>query len=108
MALGISLKEKNPLTYSRVRIKPGEFNNIEHQLNGGIPLILNTVLTLFEDRCMKFGVKMDLLDHIINLLERKEIFGTSMLANKIKNEKNIMETNNCMLLPPRSRKDRLT
>eukprot|EP00092_Neocalanus_flemingeri_P046720 GFUD01052663.1.p1 GENE.GFUD01052663.1~~GFUD01052663.1.p1 ORF type:complete len:195 (+),score=44.32 GFUD01052663.1:51-635(+) len=77
---------------SRVRIKQGEFDDIEKQMNGDIPLILNTVLSLFEDRCMKFGVKIDLLDHIIDILKRKEIFGTSMLADKIKKERDMMET----------------
>eukprot|EP00092_Neocalanus_flemingeri_P028973 GFUD01031456.1.p1 GENE.GFUD01031456.1~~GFUD01031456.1.p1 ORF type:complete len:240 (+),score=56.83 GFUD01031456.1:103-822(+) len=92
MKLGFSLKEKDTITYSRVRIKQGEFDDIEKQMNGDIPLILNTVLSLFEDRCMKFGVKIDLLDHIIDILKRKEIFGTSMLADKIKKERDMMET----------------
>ena len=61
--------------------------------NGDIKQILHTVLTKFEDRCMQRGVNIDMLDHLIDILKKEEIFGKPLtgLANKIKKEKKKIE-----------------
>ena len=64
-------------------------DHIERQKSGDIRQILDTVLTKFEDRCMQKGVNLNLIDHLIDILKKEEIFLTplNMLANKIKREK---------------------
>ena len=73
----------------------GEVDHIERLKNGDIGQILHTVLTKFEDRCMQRGVNINMMDHLIDILRREEIFGTplNMLANKIKEEKKKIENN---------------
>jgi len=90
VGLGSGLKEKDKL-----RIKQGEVDHIERLKNGDIGQILHTVLTKFEDRCMQRGVNINMMDHLIDILRREEIFGTplNMLANKIKEEKKKIENN---------------
>ena len=71
----------------------GEVDRIESKHNGDIKLILHTVLTEFEDRCMKRGVNVNMLDHLIHILKKEEIFGTPLnrLASDIKKEKKKIE-----------------
>ena len=68
-------------------------DRIESKHNGDIKLILHTVLTEFEDRCMKRGVNVNMLDHLIHILKKEEIFGTPLnrLASDIKKEKKKIE-----------------
>jgi len=88
VGLGSGLKEREKL-----RIKQGEVDRIESKHNGDIKQILHTVLTEFEDRCMKRGVNVNMLDHLIHILKKEEIFGTPLnrLASDIKKEKKKIE-----------------
>eukprot|EP00092_Neocalanus_flemingeri_P003815 GFUD01004109.1.p1 GENE.GFUD01004109.1~~GFUD01004109.1.p1 ORF type:complete len:247 (+),score=90.30 GFUD01004109.1:1786-2526(+) len=88
VGLGHGLKQRE-----RIRIRQGEVDHIERLKNGDIRQILDIVLTKFEDRCMQRGVNINMLDHLIDILKKEEIFGTplNMLANKIKKEKQKLE-----------------
>eukprot|EP00092_Neocalanus_flemingeri_P004409 GFUD01004743.1.p1 GENE.GFUD01004743.1~~GFUD01004743.1.p1 ORF type:complete len:248 (+),score=86.68 GFUD01004743.1:268-1011(+) len=79
----------------KVRIKQGEVDHIERQKNGDIRQIIDAVLTKFEDRCMQKKVNINMLDHLIKILKKEEIFLTPLnkLANKIKEEKKKRENN---------------
>lgn len=90
LGLGTGLAEKD-----KIRIKQGEVDYVERQQNGDIRLILHTVLTRFEERCMQKGVHINILDHLINILKNQDIFMTPLnrLANDIKKEKKKLQTN---------------
>ena len=67
----------------------GEVDNIERQRNGDIRQIIDVILTIFEDRCIKKGVNINILEHLMDILKNVDIFQTplKMTANKIKMEK---------------------
>ena len=66
---------------------------IERKFNGDIKQILYTVLTKFEDSCIKRRVNVNMLEHLIDIFKKVEIFGTPLnrLANEIKMEKKKIE-----------------
>jgi len=88
VGLGSGLKERDKL-----RIKQGEVDYIERKFNGDIKQILYTVLTKFEDSCIKRRVNVNMLEHLIDIFKKVEIFGTPLnrLANEIKMEKKKIE-----------------
>jgi len=72
-----------------VRIKQGEVDNIERQTNRDIGQIIDALLTRFEDKCIKNGVNINMLEHLIEILKNVDIFQSPLTetANKIKLEK---------------------
>ena len=70
-------------------IFPGEFDHIERQTGGDTLTNIDFVITMFEDRCMKEGVKVNMLDHLVDILKNEEIFTPpfNLLARTIKKEK---------------------
>jgi len=83
--LGYDLKDRN-----KIRIKQGEVDRLELEHNGDVEQILLAVITKFEDRCIQRRVNVKMLDHIIDLLKKREVFGTpfNKLAKQIEEEKN--------------------
>lgn len=86
--LGHGLKEKD-----RVRIRQGEVDRIEKEQEYNIIQIVDKVLTKFEDRCMQIRLRINLLDHLISILQNEDIFQPPLnkIARFIKEEKKKME-----------------
>jgi len=82
--LGYGLKERQ-----KIRIKQGEVDRLERYHNGDVEEILHAVITKFEDRCIERRINVKMLEHIIDLLKNKEIFGQpfNKLASQIEAEK---------------------
>ena len=80
-ALGLGLEARD-----QIRIKQGEVDKIETQCDRNVEKILNLCLTIFEDRCAKEKVTVDLVIHFADILSNPMIFHTPYirLASMIK------------------------
>ena len=100
--LGYDLKDRNKIRIKQGKAKAqdenkkdntdnsGEVDRLELEHNGDVEQILLAVITKFEDRCIQRRVNVKMLDHIIDLLKKREFFGTpfNKLAKQIEEEKN--------------------
>ena len=79
--LGLGLEARD-----QIRIKQGEVDKIETQCDRNVEKILNLCLTIFEDRCRKEKVTLDLVIHFADILTNPMIFDKPYirLASKIK------------------------